>query len=670
MNEKPVTPKPVYIISDNPEENVMAFGFEAYARTICDVAANRDNKTPLVIGVYGKWGAGKTSLMKYVKGILDRHGKGEGDSEVPDKSLYRKCKTVWFQAWKYDNENEILAALIEEIFKAMERDGFFTRFKGEFEKLTKTLDKSKIFGKLSELFFAGLNITDFFKDLEYKDKLGFYDTFNTFFDDCLWTYLNWRPKTTKDEIHDDRNGALVVFIDDLDRCPRPRIVKVLETIKLFMDKEGCIFIIGADSAIVESALKDGYGDDARRFMDKIVQVTFNLPRIPEEDFRDYIRPFAEKGWNGIADHLDILVPAMNHNTRELKRFMNNISLLQGLMRNRGMEAETKNLVLWGIIDYKYPELKQDISDNVGIFKLLRNKLLEIGEKTDDPVLWNISEEKLASFPAGLSKYLKNREIARIILEFSTEEKHLVELVTMSSVIKAQNREHAQKTRSGALEWDVMADVPAGPFLYGDEKREIVIEKPYKIDVYPVTNEQYKRFVDAGGYDDKTHWSANGWNWKTTASRSKPINFDDERYNKSDHPVVGVSYYEAEAYAKWAGKRLPTEEEWERAARGTDGRIYPWGNAFDEKKCNSASSGIGSTTRVNRYHDGVSPAGCYDMAGNVWEWTSSCYDNTRIVSRGGAWDLLDEEYFRCAYRQYHFPVVKRGSLLFGFRCAKT
>jgi formylglycine-generating enzyme required for sulfatase activity len=184
----------------------------------------------------------------------------------------------------------------------------------------------------------------------------------------------------------------------------------------------------------------------------------------------------------------------------------------------------------------------------------------------------------------------------------------------------------------------MVRVPKGPFLYGDEKALVVIDHDYWIDKFPVTNEKYRAFIQAGGYEKQQYWSSEAWQWKTEQKIESPKFWKDKRWNKPDHPVVGVSYYEVEAYAKWAGKRLPTEQEWEKAARGEDGRQYPWGEDFDKNRCNSRESVIGHTTPVTQYSNGASPYGCYDMAGNAWEWCDDWYDKKaggRVI-RGGSW----------------------------------
>ena len=168
-----------------------------------------------------------------------------------------------------------------------------------------------------------------------------------------------------------------------------------------------------------------------------------------------------------------------------------------------------------------------------------------------------------------------------------------------------------------------------------------IDHDYWIDQYPVTNEKYRAFILADGYGNQAYWSVEGWKWKAENNIIVPEYWNDTEWNKADHPVVGVNYYEAEAYAKWAGKRLPTEREWEKAARGEDGREYPWGDEFDKNKCNSSEAAIGHTTPVTQYPKGVSPYGCYDMAGNVWEWCADWYDEETERLARAPWRFLEQ-----------------------------
>ncbi|MFL7837849.1 MAG: formylglycine-generating enzyme family protein [Candidatus Promineifilaceae bacterium] len=136
--------------------------------------------------------------------------------------------------------------------------------------------------------------------------------------------------------------------------------------------------------------------------------------------------------------------------------------------------------------------------------------------------------------------------------------------------------------------------------------------------------------------------------------------------KSGHPVVYVNYHDAVGYAEWAGMFLPSEEEWEKAARGSDGRMHPWGDKWRDGCCNTDEAGIGTTTPAGRYSpQGDSPYGCVDMAGNVWEWTESWFDaaKARRVVRGGSWNVnqvsarcVSQQQSSCApLQRYRFPV---------------
>lgn len=212
-------------------------------------------------------------------------------------------------------------------------------------------------------------------------------------------------------------------------------------------------------------------------------------------------------------------------------------------------------------------------------------------------------------------------------------------------------------------------IPAGEFIMGEahQERTIHVDEFY-IGRYPVTNARYGVFMEAGGYENPDYWSSEGWDWGEESDTTEPEHWNDDDLNQPNHPVTGVTYHEAEAYCAWADLRLPTEQEWEKAARGTDGRTYPWGDQWQEARCNSQKAANGHTTPVNKYRDGTSPYGVMDMAGNVWEWTSGWYESERKYRplRGGSW-LSYQDDVLCAYCNGNRPHY-RGNVV-GFRCAR-
>lgn len=216
-------------------------------------------------------------------------------------------------------------------------------------------------------------------------------------------------------------------------------------------------------------------------------------------------------------------------------------------------------------------------------------------------------------------------------------------------------------------------IPAGDFYMGsdphrdmhffeDELPQFKLYLPaFRIARFPVTNTQYKLFIDATGHRVPTHWT-NG---------AIPL-------AKEKHPVVNVSWRDANAFCDWAGVRLPTEAEWEKAARGHDGRLYPWGDSPpNNERCNFDMQN-GSTSAVGAFPAGAGPYGVMDMAGNVWEWTASIWldsyenylaqmetsgeNNLRRVLRGGG--FRDVEFVRCAARSWDLPTQRYRDL--GFR----
>lgn len=258
----------------------------------------------------------------------------------------------------------------------------------------------------------------------------------------------------------------------------------------------------------------------------------------------------------------------------------------------------------------------------------------------------------------------HRDMDRLIASFSQQ---ICDLSKQQTDLSVPSKPEETKHIVSSAHMD-MVKVPKGSFLYGDQKMRETIDHDYWIDQYPVTNEKYRAFVEAGGYGNQQYWSDYGWNWKTENNIIGPAYWNDLKWNSEDCPVVGVSYYEAKAYARWAGKRLPTEQEWEKAARSEDGRQYPWGKKFYKNRCNSSESEISHTTPVNQYPNGVSPYGCYDMAGNVWEWCASWYDSTQgwCIVRGGSWNAVPAD-LRLTARNWYDAFYR--NYLLGFRLAQ-
>lgn len=244
------------------------------------------------------------------------------------------------------------------------------------------------------------------------------------------------------------------------------------------------------------------------------------------------------------------------------------------------------------------------------------------------------------------------------------------------------------------------------WAYDNERpAHLVTVAPFWIDTTPVTNESYQGFVDAGGYDDPRWWSREGWAWRVEAELGAPhfwdgadvLRFGRRQVRRPDEPVQHVCWYEADAYARWAGKRLPSELEWEYAARAhPDGRTrrYPWGDDDPTDRHANLGQRHDGPAPVGAYPDGANPWGVLGLIGDVWEWTATAFDaypgfvsfpyreysevflapalsgrgdrHRYRVLRGGSW-AAHPTAVRATFRNWDHPI--RRQIFCGFRCAR-
>ncbi len=719
--------------------------FSHYADVLAEVVLAAD--TPITIGVFGPWGSGKTSLMRLVaEQLVNRRTAG-----------HRWARVVWFNAWQYErDEGALWRAFLLRVLEGLESDQLSEKdvqqiadwrmrlytdvqrtetgsIKIDWPKLGKgalNLSLSLIPGPSSFLQLAQLlqgemgtleEIASAFQREQieiYRRQLMLLEEFQGGFAHLVREYV-W-----------NRNGLLVVFIDDLDRCLPDRAVEVLEAIKLLLDVKGCVFFIGADRDIIERVVQVQYASylvgegsvpvAGQSYLEKIVQLPFHLPPLEDDQIADFIDqhdPHLSPGCR------DILSLGLEPNPRVVKRTLNILRLLLKLAERRVAE-DTMGPVEPGLLAkmvviqaryrdlyrdlWEYPNLIQDLEwaaregmevsravspftkDSPETTTLLEQYLrykpllrmlraepafadLTQGQINAYIYLTRTTSEEAARAPmmeaARLWQDLLSNDSTRIrasvaavqaegrTAEYAAALARLLEPESEASLAQRISASTALAYLGDQRDFDEMVDVPGGEFKHG-EQRESTYVMAYRIGRYPVTNAQYARFLA----ENPTYPVPN-----LDEVWAEPHNWDPQRRTypegKANHPVVLVSWEDALAYCEWAGVRLPTEVEWEKAARGEDGRIYPWGDVFDSQRANVRESGIGSTTSVGVYPDGASPYGLLDCAGNVWEWTTLREGKNQIVIRGGSWNFHAEDA-RCFARDHSRPGHRSNRI--GFR----
>lgn len=534
------------------------------------------------------------------------------------------------------------------------------------------------------------------------------------------------------------SGQLVVFVDDLDRCLPEKALEVLEAIKLFLDAPGCIFCLGLDRSVVERGIEVKYKDfvvedgegkrrllvDGANYLEKIIQLPFELPPIEAADMGKFIA--GQKVTFPDPRCPDVFAHGLEHNPRKVKRSINTFLFLWKLAPGKKLEGAITavRLAKVVVIKHSHSELYRLLEATPRLLRELEEYFRRQPERGELAALRDAAEGKergaeegkgVEGPPPALAPYVGSAALKTLLTMHEVKSQNEDD-ANFALLTPEQLRPYFTLTRTVLVEPPVKEErlvlpdlvrIPAGEFLMGTSDQEIEWlakntkwakewkdkghfdrEKPqhpinlnydYQIGKYPVMNVEYQTFVKEAGHGAPQEWEG----------QSYPE-------GRGDHPVVMVSWHDAVDYCLWLteklrkesklGKdqvvRLPTEAEWEKAA-GWDvekkaKRLYPWGDEFDSKKCNTDEGGKGATTPVGQYPAGDSYFGVGDMAGNVWEWCHSLHkpypytaDDGREdeasrdlrLLRGGSW-LSGQSLARCAYRSRRGPDFVNVGL--GFR----
>jgi predicted KAP-like P-loop ATPase len=315
------------IFGDSPTTED-GLGFDDYANILLELIGNFDAKSPLTIGIHGRWGSGKTSLMKMVE------AKFRGREDV---------KTIWFNAWAYGDEPIGLALLQQILIEFQKEDGFKEKGKTLLGNVVK-LGSDALLRKITTITLE--EAKDIFEN-SIKLKSTLRHDFETVIDECL-----------------EDGGRLVVFIDDLDRCLPEKTIEILEVIKLFLDVPKCIFVIGVEKEVIERGIEVRYKSKKQKpisgkdYIEKIIQVPFTLPPIREEDMVDFIENLGIRGRE--KGYVKIVAKYTGCNPRKVKLFLNVLRIRRAIAkRTRGGIEPDLSAKLF-VFEYVFTEFYRDL----------------------------------------------------------------------------------------------------------------------------------------------------------------------------------------------------------------------------------------------------------------------------------------------------------------------
>lgn len=653
----------------------LQFDFEGPARTLAELALNPDNRTPFTVVVKGGWGRGKTTLLRRAKWLL------EHPDEVAPAGGRRRVETLWFNAWKYPCEDTVLAGLLGALLDKLHKGNL-----GEQLRVLIDSYKGSLVGKVLYLaapapvkdLFGGAGLRSRFSPV--AEKRAFHDTFRDLFSQVsrllfdpvaavrdtagVAEEAHWTPERARRE-------TLAVFLDDLDRCRTERVAEVLEAINLFLDLPGVCFYLGIDWGRLVAALPEPVRAQGDQYLEKIVQVALDLPAVSAGGAEGYIRSLVGGGHLGevLGGGEDGAIGAVaaalaSRHPRHVKRFLNDLALTLAVLRNAGKlgpgaeQVPAEAVLAWHLLSELLPaeEWREVRALTVNARSFLRK------------------EKELATSEAGDGPATRSR-LGALQLETLTRltERQLHLLVHLASpATQAEHAGHAGRLPLLDLDGEGWVYLRGGTFSMGSEagqqhERPVhrVSLRPFGISRFPVTNAEYAAYLQETGKLPPEHWEGK-----------------DFPTGLADHPVVNILWSDAEAFCTWLSRRfqsagrhgraqLPSEAQWEFAARGVDAREYPWGDAQPDGTRANFGRMVGGTTPVGAYPDGATQEGVHDLAGNVWEWCQDWFGpysddeqhdpsgpehGSVRVMRGGSFNLAPR-FIRGACRSYPHSQVR-------------
>lgn len=436
----------IQIQDDEPLSSANLFNFDDYAEALKGIIIQEETKTPLVVGIFGEWGSGKTSLMRTIQKKLEKTTSAKDTTKI---------KTVWFNAWEqsYAQANNFIGpSLLYCIYQELGGK------KSKYEELGRGI--LGIVGEIGTRKFLGMELKEIQNkfDSTTQSRKNFSETFES---------------AIEDYCKNEKCDRVIIFIDDLDRCLPDKAVEILESIKLFLNAKRCIFILGMDREIITESIRVHYKDfisvsseyknsfTGEAYLEKIIQLHFQLPPIGYEDLKDFIEdlPIPKEFYK---PYLGMIIEGIGNNPCKIKRFMNAIEFQRNLSEHIPHIKEVKKksgkifdalLIEWQILNSSsnqgYIKFREGVSKNSGLL-LKMHKHIDSGRPEGLPPelqpFWStLIQELIKAFPFNDKLKEDDIEVIKIITEVITEVIHLSSVTGTAKLseegldIKSMNR---------------------------------------------------------------------------------------------------------------------------------------------------------------------------------------------------------------------------------------